>query len=117
MLDDTLTQEILERLKPIHPEKVILFGSYAYGEPNKDSDIDLLVVTHDNFLPHSFQEKMHIRLKVSQAMLDFRLRYATDLIVHTKPMHRRFIELNSSFAREILTKGVVLYERPDHSLA
>lgn len=60
---------------------------------------------------------MQIRLNVSQAMLDFRLRHATDLLVHTKPMHRRFIELNSSFAREILTKGVVLYERTDQSLA
>ncbi len=50
-LDKTIEHEIIERLKPIHPEKVILFGSYAYGEPNKDSDIDLLVVTQDDFIP------------------------------------------------------------------
>ena len=116
-LEDSLKHEILERLKPLRPEKVILFGSYAYGEPHQDSDIDLLVVTQDNFVPRSFQEKMQIRLNVSQTILDFRLRHATDLIVHTKPMHQRFIELNSSFAREILTKGVILYERYDQSLA
>lgn len=36
--------EIVERLKPSHPEKIILFGSYAYGEPTEDSDLDICVV-------------------------------------------------------------------------
>lgn len=116
-LNDALKHEIITRLQPLHPEKVILFGSYAYGEPGKDSDIDLLVVTDDDFMPCSFQEKMQVRLRVSNAMLDFRLRHATDLIVHTKPMHRRFLELDSMFAREVLKKGVVLYERTDDRLA
>lgn len=116
-LDKALQQEILERLKPLQPEKVILFGSYAYGEPTKDSDIDLLVVTNDNFVPCSFQENMQIRLKVSNAILPLRLRYPTDLIVHTKPVHQRFVELNSLFAKDIVDKGVILYERTDHSMA
>ncbi len=41
-LEESLKQEILERLKPFQQEKVILFGSYDYGEPNKDSDLDVL---------------------------------------------------------------------------
>ncbi len=45
MIDiDTLGQEIVERLKPLNPDKIILFGSYAYGKPNKESDIDLFLV-------------------------------------------------------------------------
>ena len=36
--------EIVERLKPLDPDKIILFGSYAYGTPNEDSDIDLFLV-------------------------------------------------------------------------
>ena len=36
--------EIVERLKPLEPEKIILFGSYAYGSPTEDSDIDLFLV-------------------------------------------------------------------------
>ncbi len=35
--------EIVERLKTINPYKIILFGSYAYGKPQTDSDIDLIV--------------------------------------------------------------------------
>ena len=35
---------IIERLKPLNPDKIILFGSYAYGTPNEDSDIELFLL-------------------------------------------------------------------------
>jgi len=41
---EKVKDEIVERLKPLNPDKVILFGSYAYGTPNEDSDIDLFLV-------------------------------------------------------------------------
>jgi predicted nucleotidyltransferase len=41
---EALKQEIIERLMPLDPDKIILFGSYAYGTPNEDSDIDLFLV-------------------------------------------------------------------------
>ncbi len=34
----------IEKLKPLNPDKRILFGSYAYGKPNEDSDIDLFLI-------------------------------------------------------------------------
>ena len=51
-------QQIIEKLKPLNPHKVILFGSYAYGTITKHSDIDLLVVTNDDVMPKNFQESM-----------------------------------------------------------
>ncbi len=39
---------IVERLKPLNPDKIILFGSYAYGTPNEDSDIDLFIENNIN---------------------------------------------------------------------
>lgn len=110
-LDENLKNQLIERLKPLNPEKVILFGSYAYGEPSKDSDIDLIVVTDDDIMPSNFDEKMQVYLKVSNALTDIRRSVPIDLIVHTKPMHKRFIELNNIFYREIAEKGIVLYER------
>jgi hypothetical protein len=41
---------------------------------------------------------------------DIRRKTPVDLIVHTQPMHRKFIEMNSLFAREVLEEGIVLYE-------
>jgi predicted nucleotidyltransferase len=45
MIDiEKLKPEIIERLKPLNPDKIILFGSYAYGTPTEDSDIDLFLM-------------------------------------------------------------------------
>ena len=106
---EELKKEIVERFIPLNPEKIILFGSYAYGIPGEDSDIDLYVVTSDNFIPNSFSEKMKIKLKFSQAINELKRLYDVDLIVHTKKMHSKFVKMNSMFFNEI-QKGEVLYE-------
>ena len=49
MLTEDLTRQLVERLKKTDPFKIILFGSHAYGEPGPGSDVDLLVVTEDDF--------------------------------------------------------------------
>ena len=103
-----LKHEIVELLKPLDLEKVILFGSYAYGTPNEDSDIDLYVVTKDEFIPQSYKEKSVIYLSVSRQIRGLRKKNAIDLLVHTKAMADKFKELNSSFSKELLSKGKVL---------
>lgn len=102
---------LIGKLKPAQPEKIILFGSYAYGEPNENSDLDILVVTNDETIPSSFSEKSKIYLKISLMISDIKKEFPVDLIVHTKAMHQLFIETDSMFAREIQTKGKVLYEK------
>ena len=101
---------IIEKLKSINPYKVILFGSYAWGKPDKDSDIDLIVVTNDEFMPNNFKEKSEIYLLVSKHLRTIREKIPIDLIVYTRPMYKKFNELGSSFSKEILKKGKVLYE-------
>ena len=109
MIDiEILKHEIVERLKPLNPDKIILFGSYAYGTPNEDSDIDLYVVTKDEFIPKNFKEKSEVHLKVARAMRNIIQKYPTDLITHTKSMHEKFKTLNSSFSQEIINKGLSL---------
>jgi len=102
---------IVEKLKSIDPEKIILFGSYAYGEPTEDSDIDIMVVTSDEKIPKNFNEKSLIYLRVSKSISDIKREFPVDLIVHTKAMHEKFIELDSLFSQELLQKGRILYER------
>lgn len=102
---------IVEKLMATQPEKIILFGSYAYGEPNINSDLDILVITGDEMIPANFSEKSKIYLRISKAISDIKKEFPVDLIVHTKPMHQKFIEVDSLFARELLSKGKVLYEK------
>ncbi|HNU31390.1 MAG TPA: nucleotidyltransferase domain-containing protein, partial [Sedimentisphaerales bacterium] len=107
-LSDGLEAQIKDALAPLCPEAVILFGSQAWGLPTEDSDIDLYVVTWGDFLPATWQQKRDVVRAVSNRILDLRTRYAIDLLVHTKPMHRRFLETDSSFARQIMEEGVRL---------
>ena len=102
---------IVERLKAMDPQRVILFGSYAYGKPSENSDLDILVVTRDNIMPSNFSEKSQIYLRISKAISDIKMIFPVDLIVHTKPMHSEFIRKNSVFARELLENGKVIYEK------
>ncbi len=108
MLAESIKNEIVEFLHPIDPEKVILFGSFAYGTPNADSDIDLYVVTKEDVIPQNFEENFQVKKRVYQALSKFRKKYASDIIVHTLPVHHKFIALGSSFSKEIMQKGISL---------
>jgi len=84
-----------------HPEKIILFGSYAYGMPHEDSDVDILVI-----MPARNQIDQACRIdRVCEA--DFPL----DLIVRTPRNMRWRLEEGDSFLREIVARGIVLYEK------
>ena len=104
---------ILERLKEINPAKVILFGSMAQGTASAESDLDLLVVTRHGEMPQDHREKERIYQQVARLLRDIRSQVPMDLIVHTRPMHARFLEMDSLFARELQHKGILLYES-DH---
>ncbi len=110
-------EQLKKQLSELNPYLVLLFGSYAYGTPDQDSDIDLLVVTNDEYMPTSFREKTELYMKVNEYIRETAKEVAIDLIVHTKPMYQKFIELNSSFSKEILSKGVILYEGNNKGVA
>ncbi len=104
---------IVERLKNINPYKIILYGSHASDNQNESSDIDLLVVIDRDDFPKTFREKSDLYLEAESVIRDLQQQISIDLIIHTKAMYRKFIELGSLFSQEIKQKGIVLYET-DH---
>ena len=91
-------REVAERF---HPEKIILFGSYAYGTPHADSDVDILVV-------------MPCRNQLDQAAkisIDIDPPFPLDIIVRTPYAMKWRLAEGESFLTEITTKGKVLYEK------
>jgi len=95
-----------EQLQPLNPEKIIIFGSYAHGTQTKDSDIDIYIVTKDDFIPQNFKEKMELKLKAAYLVDALRDRYPVDIIIHTRPMMQEFLKNNSSLCKEIFNKGI-----------
>jgi predicted nucleotidyltransferase len=87
-----------------HPRRIVLFGSYAYGTPTADSDVDLLVILP--FRGKSQYKSLEILQKVNP-------RFPVDLIVRTPGQVRKRLAWNDFFFREVMEKGKVLYETPD----
>jgi uncharacterized protein len=112
MLPHGIKEQILKRLiGNVNLYRVILFGSYVSGTHREDSDIDLLVVTDDDFIPATFEENMQNYLKVSKALGDIKKNIPIDLIVHTKPMYEKFIKLGSMFSKKVTRTGETVYEK------
>lgn len=88
-----------------HPSRIWLFGSYAYGAPTPDSDVDLLVVMHTNLT--GAEQAAAIRDAVSFS-------FPTDLLVRTPSQIAQRLAIGDPFIGEVVTKGVLLYEA-DHS--
>lgn len=91
-------QEVVEKFQP---DKIILFGSYAYGEPTSDSDIDLLVILPFEGEPVS--KAIEIRLAVDY-------HFPLDLLVRSPDHLQKRVEMGDFFIQEILHKGRVFYE-------
>ena len=70
-----------------------------------DSDVDIYVVSKENFIPKSYGENMQHYKKYSRPLKELKREIAVDLLVHTRAMNQLFEKNGSSFAREILHKG------------
>lgn len=93
-------RDVVERFQP---EKIVLFGSHAYGRPHEDSDVDILVV-----MPA--RNQLDQAARISQAIGP---PFALDIIVRTPKNLRWRLAEGDSFLNEIMTRGKVLYEKAD----
>jgi predicted nucleotidyltransferase len=86
-----------------NPDKIILFGSYANGNPDEDSDLDLFVIK-DTDLPRPLRT-VQVRKMLYGSMIPI------DLIVYTPREIDESKENRFSFVYEVLNTGKILYER------
>jgi predicted nucleotidyltransferase len=111
MQNQHLIDEMTERLKTLKPYKVILFGSYARGNPTKDSDLDVMVVLDSNEFAKTFKEQNTRYLLASNAVREVNYQIPMDILVYSRAEYDYLNEQNTSFFREIRDAGKILYER------
>lgn len=99
--------EIVERLMPLDPDKIILFGSYAYGTPNEDSDIDLFLVK-DNLSPDAIDR---YELDASKNITDLIYKHKIGFDVLSASSNFLNSVDDYFYKVDILQNGRVLYER------
>jgi predicted nucleotidyltransferase len=87
--------------KQFNPQKIILFGSYAYGKPTDDSDVDILVIM-------SF--KARNPEKATEIWMATKPKFPIDIMVRKPAEMRKRLKMGDFFLREITEKGKILYE-------
>ena len=87
--------------RQFRPEKIILFGSYAYGKPTEDSDVDLLVI-----MPFKGRNPE----KATEIWMSIKPNFPIDIMVRKPEELEKRLAMGDFFLREITEKGEVLYE-------
>jgi len=102
-VSETLPKATPRLVEGLRPEKIILFGSYAYGSPTPDSDVDLLVVMETNL--SSTQRFLAVSRLLSPRP------FPIDILVKRPHEIKRALAAGDFFIKEIISQGKVLYER------
>ena len=97
---------IVDKIKQEKPEKIILFGSYAYGNPGKESDIDILVIKN---IDESKIRDFRIKLKTLLWDIITKEKIPVDILVDNLERLNQRISDGDLFYREIMSKGNVIY--------
>jgi predicted nucleotidyltransferase len=100
-INPSLESVIVEKLKPLNPLKIILFGSYAYGTPNADSDLDICVIKME--VKSKSKDKKEIREKLKDFLI------AKDILVSTLEEYEFYKNQFGSVFMDIDQKGKLLW--------
>ncbi len=102
---DTIKDEIVERLKPLGPDKIILFGSHANGTADEDSDIDLFLVNNKT------KGEIQYRLEAILRLRDLTKKYKIGFDILSAS--NEFLQEREDYFYhiDILKKGKVLYAK------
>ena len=97
-----ITKIVDQIAKNYKPEKIIIFGSFAYGKPKENSDVDLVVIkkTKKRFIKRLFEVCQYVKSRLG-----------TDILVYTPKEWKEALEEENYFIKEISQKGTVIYER------
>jgi uncharacterized protein len=100
---DRLILEIVNRLvEEFNPENIFLFGSHAWGTPNSDSDLDLLVIVSSSDISATKRSSIAYR-----CLRD--IQYPLDILVKTRKEIEKFSQVPFSLEHQILLRGKCLY--------
>lgn len=86
----------------LHPQRIVLFGSYAYGKPNADSDVDLLIIFRE-------RKKITERYRKISKILEPRP-FPIDILIRSSQEIRDRLKQGDHFIKQIIENGKVLYE-------
>jgi predicted nucleotidyltransferase len=104
MIDKSIILNIIKRIATnVNPDKIFLFGSYATGQPNEDSDIDLLVVKETS------EPKYKRSIEIQRLLIGSKL--PVDIVVYTNDEFEKEKSIVYSFVNSAIQGAQLMYER------
>ncbi len=105
---DKITNKKIKKISDLiaescKPQKIILFGSFAWGKPTKDSDVDLMIIKQIR--------KNKRQAQINLARLLFGQGVPVDTLIYTPREIKKRLELKDFFIQDIFKKGKILYEK------
>jgi len=105
MVNNEILIKIIERLtQEFKPEQIIMFGSYAHGNPDEKSDLDLMVIVNE-----SYEKPIYRRIRALRSLIDIK-NISFDIFVKTHDEAYRYRNVVGSMTNKIFKNGKVLYE-------
>ena len=98
-------------LKSSDPYKIILFGSYARGNPHENSDIDLMVILDNNHVSKTYEERLNKKIFIRNLVLEINRKVPLDILVYSKEELNIIKKHGNYFIDEIEKTGKIIYEK------
>ena len=108
---NTVLNNLIISLKPSDPYRIILFGSYAEGNPNENSDIDIMVILDNDHVAKTYQERLEKKVFIRNLVLEINRKVPLDILVYSKEELNLIKKHGNYFIDEIERTGKIIYEK------
>jgi predicted nucleotidyltransferase len=102
---------VVTSLKPSNPYKIILFGSYAKGNPDVNSDLDIMVILDNHHVSKTYEERLQIKSFIRNLVLEINRKIPLDILVYSKEEFYRIKKNGNFLIDEIEKTGKIIYEK------
>ena len=111
MDNNNYINQLLEALKQADPYRIILFGSYANGTSDENSDIDLVVILDNDDVAKTYDERLKKKLSINRLVRNINYKIALDVLVYSKEEVKIIKEYGNYFMEEVENTGKIIYEK------
>ena len=107
----TVLDNLVYSLKASDPYKIILFGSYAKGNPNENSDVDLMVILDNHHVSKTYEERLNKKVFIRNLVLEINRKVPLDILVYSREELSLIKKYGNYLIDEIEKTGKIIYEK------
>jgi predicted nucleotidyltransferase len=108
---DGILEKLVVSLKASDPYKIVLFGSYANGSPDENSDIDIMVILDNDHISKTYEERLKKKVHIRSLLCEINRKIPLDILVYSKAELNLIKSRGNYFIDEVEKTGKILYEK------